>query len=60
MTARANARISEDFGYDAVGNLTRTRGFAYTYDAAGQMLTRKYADGNTIRTPTTTTAARPP
>ncbi|MFC9803585.1 DUF6531 domain-containing protein [Streptomyces bacillaris] len=48
MTARANARISEDFGYDAVGNLTRTRGFAYTYDAAGQMLTRKYADGNTI------------
>ncbi|MET8374148.1 RHS repeat domain-containing protein [Streptomyces microflavus] len=48
MTARANARISEDFGYDAVGNLTKTRGFAYTYDAAGQMLTRKYADGNTI------------
>jgi RHS repeat-associated protein len=48
LTARANAKISEDFGYDAVGNLTKTRGFAYTYDAAGQMLTRKYSDGNTI------------
>ncbi len=48
MTARANATISEDFGYDAVGNLTKTRGFAYTYDAAGQILTRKYSDGNTI------------
>ncbi|MFD5257292.1 DUF6531 domain-containing protein [Streptomyces bobili] len=48
MTARANAKISEDFVYDAVGNLTKTRGFAYTYDAAGQILTRKYADGNTI------------
>ncbi|MFD5127027.1 DUF6531 domain-containing protein [Streptomyces olindensis] len=48
MTARANAKISEDFDYDAVGNLTKTRGFAYTYDAAGQMLTRKYSDGNTI------------
>ncbi|MEU3036536.1 DUF6531 domain-containing protein [Streptomyces griseoaurantiacus] len=47
MTARANSKISEDFGYDAVGNLTKTRGFAYTYDAAGQMLTRKYSDGNT-------------
>ncbi|MFH8562469.1 DUF6531 domain-containing protein [Streptomyces sp. NPDC017988] len=47
MVSRANAQISEDFGYDAVGNLTKTRGFAYTYDAAGQMLTRKYADGNT-------------
>ncbi|GGZ81565.1 MULTISPECIES: RHS repeat-associated core domain-containing protein [Streptomyces rochei group] len=48
MTARANSKISEDFVYDAVGNLTKTRGFAYTYDAAGQMLTRKYSDGNTI------------
>ncbi|WP_327396989.1 DUF6531 domain-containing protein [Streptomyces phaeochromogenes] len=48
LTARANASISEDFVYDAVGNLTKTRGFAYTYDAAGQMLTRKYSDGNTI------------
>ncbi|UYQ66702.1 DUF6531 domain-containing protein [Streptomyces peucetius] len=48
MTARANSKISEDFVYDAVGNLTRTRGFAYTYDAAGQMLTRKYSDGSTI------------
>nr|WP_243460381.1 RHS repeat-associated core domain-containing protein [Streptomyces sp. M54] len=48
MTARANARISEDFTYNSVGDLTKTRGFAYTYDAAGQMLTRKYADGNTI------------
>ncbi|WP_237304935.1 hypothetical protein [Streptomyces qaidamensis] len=35
MTARANAKISEDFGYDAVGNLAKTRGFSYTYDAAG-------------------------
>ncbi|WP_353947239.1 DUF6531 domain-containing protein [Streptomyces sp. HUAS MG91] len=48
LTARANATISEDFGYDSVGNLTKTRGFAYTYDAAGQMLSRKYSDGNTI------------
>ncbi|WP_405623976.1 DUF6531 domain-containing protein [Streptomyces sp. NBC_00076] len=48
MTARANAKLSEDFVYDAVGNLTKTRGFSYTYDAAGQMLTRKYPDGNTI------------
>ncbi|MCL7381280.1 DUF6531 domain-containing protein [Streptomyces sp. 35G-GA-8] len=48
MTARANSKISEDFVYDAVGNLTKTRGFAYTYDAAGQMLTRKYSDGNTL------------
>ncbi|WP_405388003.1 DUF6531 domain-containing protein [Streptomyces sp. NBC_01102] len=48
MTARANAKISEDFVYNAVGDLTKTRGFAYTYDAAGQMLTRKYSDGNTI------------
>ncbi|MFI9182074.1 DUF6531 domain-containing protein [Streptomyces goshikiensis] len=48
LTARANSKISEDFVYDAVGNLTKTRGFAYTYDAAGQMLTRKYSDGNTI------------
>lgn len=48
MTARANSKISEDFGYDAAGNLTKTRGFSYTYDAAGQMLTRKYSDGNTI------------
>ncbi|WP_238995483.1 RHS repeat-associated core domain-containing protein [Streptomyces cyaneogriseus] len=39
---------TEDFVYDPVGNLTKTRGFAYTYDAAGQMLTRKYSDGNTI------------
>lgn len=48
MTARANAKISEDFVYNTVGDLTKTRGFAYTYDAAGQMLTRKYSDGNTI------------
>ncbi|WP_229858654.1 DUF6531 domain-containing protein [Streptomyces poonensis] len=48
MTARVNSKISEDFVYDPVGNLTKTRGFAYTYDAAGQMLTRKYSDGNTI------------
>ncbi|MER5447022.1 DUF6531 domain-containing protein [Streptomyces sp. NPDC002766] len=48
MTSRANSKISEDFGYDDVGNLTKTRGFSYTYDAAGQMLTRKYADGATI------------
>ncbi|MFH8474215.1 DUF6531 domain-containing protein [Streptomyces sp. NPDC018000] len=48
MLTRANSKISEDFGYDAVGNLTKTRGFAYTYDAAGHMLTRKYSDGNTI------------
>ncbi|WP_438306865.1 DUF6531 domain-containing protein (plasmid) [Streptomyces sp. HUAS TT11] len=48
MTSRANSKISEDFFYDTVGNLTKTRGFAYTYDAAGQMLTRKYSDGNTI------------
>ncbi|WP_405894959.1 DUF6531 domain-containing protein [Streptomyces sp. NBC_00104] len=48
MTSRANSTISEDFGYDAVGNLTKTRAFSYTYDAAGQMLTRKYSDGNTI------------
>ncbi|MFE5189856.1 hypothetical protein [Streptomyces sp. NPDC056628] len=40
--------VSEDFVYDEVGNLTKTRGFSYTYDAAGQMLTRKYSDGNTI------------
>ncbi|QOV41466.1 RHS repeat protein [Streptomyces ferrugineus] len=49
MTSRANSKISEDFVYDGVGNLTKTRGFSYTYDAAGQMLTRKYSDGNTIR-----------
>ncbi|MFE7612307.1 DUF6531 domain-containing protein [Streptomyces celluloflavus] len=48
LTARANSKVSEDFVYDAVGNLTKTRDFAYTYDAAGQMLTRKYSDGNTI------------
>jgi RHS repeat-associated protein len=48
LTGRANSKVSEDFVYDAVGNLTKTRGFAYTYDAAGQMLTRKYSDGNTI------------
>ncbi|ULR56084.1 DUF6531 domain-containing protein [Streptomyces deccanensis] len=48
MTTRANAKMSEDFGYDATGNLTKTRAFSYTYDAAGQMLTRKYSDGNTI------------
>ncbi|WP_327370360.1 DUF6531 domain-containing protein [Streptomyces sp. NBC_01217] len=48
MVARANSKISEDFVYNTVGNLTKTRGFAYTYDAAGQMLTRKYSDGNTI------------
>ncbi|PWG15419.1 hypothetical protein DF268_01010 [Streptomyces sp. V2] len=48
LTSRANAKLSEDFVHDAVGNLTKTRGFAYTYDAAGQLLTRKYADGSTI------------
>ncbi|MGW1604563.1 DUF6531 domain-containing protein [Streptomyces eurythermus] len=48
LTSRANSKVSEDFVYDAVGNLTKTRGFAYTYDAVGQMLTRKYSDGNTI------------
>ncbi|MEV4920930.1 DUF6531 domain-containing protein [Streptomyces tirandamycinicus] len=48
MTSRANSRMAEDFVYDLVGNLTKTRGFAYTYDAAGQMLTRKYSDGNSI------------
>ncbi|MFI9423297.1 DUF6531 domain-containing protein [Streptomyces achromogenes] len=48
MTTRANDKVSEDFGYDAVGNLIKTRGFSYTYDAAGRMLTRKYSDGNTI------------
>lgn len=32
---------------DIPGNLTKTRGFVYTYDAAGQMLTRKYSDGDT-------------
>ncbi|MFE7929815.1 DUF6531 domain-containing protein [Streptomyces sp. NPDC057456] len=48
LTARANSKVSEDFVYDAVGNLTKTRGFSYTYDAAGQMLTRKYSDGNTF------------
>ncbi|MFH8989791.1 DUF6531 domain-containing protein [Streptomyces sp. NPDC017940] len=66
MVSRVNARMSEDFGYDAVGNLTKTRGFAYTYDAAGQMLTRKYSDGNTLthtydddgRTATTTADGR--
>ncbi|MEV0956975.1 hypothetical protein AB0I97_13980 [Streptomyces sp. NPDC049951] len=41
MTARANAKISEDFVYNAVGDLTKTRGFTYTYDAAGQMLMRQ-------------------
>ncbi|MFB7272679.1 DUF6531 domain-containing protein [Streptomyces sp. NPDC056244] len=48
MTARVNSKMSEDFVYDAVGNLTKTRGFSYTYDAVGQMLTRKYSDGNTL------------
>ncbi|WP_432095280.1 DUF6531 domain-containing protein [Streptomyces sp. bgisy100] len=47
MTQRNNGVLSEDFAYDNAGRLTKTRGFAYTYDAAGQMLTRKYADGNT-------------
>ncbi|MEU1107220.1 DUF6531 domain-containing protein [Streptomyces tibetensis] len=48
MTLRDNGALSEDFVYDNAGRLTKTRGFAYTYDAAGQILTRKYADGNTI------------
>ncbi|MER7967158.1 DUF6531 domain-containing protein [Streptomyces ardesiacus] len=48
MTSRANSKIFEDFVHDAVGNLTKARGFSYTYDAAGQILTRKYSDGNTI------------
>ncbi|GAA4691805.1 hypothetical protein GCM10023324_53400 [Streptomyces youssoufiensis] len=48
MTLRTNGSLAEDFGYDAVGNLTKTRGFRYTYDAAGNMLTRRYADSNVI------------
>ncbi|WP_234018318.1 MULTISPECIES: DUF6531 domain-containing protein [unclassified Streptomyces] len=48
LTARANSEVVEDFVYDEVGNLSSTRGFAYTYDAAGQMLTREYADGSTF------------
>ncbi|MEV7345364.1 RHS repeat-associated core domain-containing protein [Streptomyces sp. NPDC093544] len=48
MTLRNNGVLSEDFVYNSAGQLTKTRGFSYTYDAAGQMLTRKYADGNTI------------
>ncbi|MFD0224425.1 polymorphic toxin type 17 domain-containing protein [Streptomyces hirsutus] len=48
MTLRDNGVVSEDFVYDNAGRLTKTRGFAYTYDDAGRMLTRKYADGNTI------------
>ncbi|MEU3290638.1 hypothetical protein [Streptomyces longwoodensis] len=48
MTSRANAKMSEDCVYEAVGNLTKTRGFSYTYNAAGQMLTPKYSDANTI------------
>ncbi|MFI0243082.1 DUF6531 domain-containing protein [Streptomyces sp. NPDC016845] len=48
LTARANAKMSEDFVYDALNRLTKTRGFAYTYDDAGHLLTRKYSDGNTI------------
>ncbi|MEV5151391.1 hypothetical protein AB0K81_05470 [Streptomyces werraensis] len=37
MTTRANSKVSEDFVHDAVGNLTKTRGFAYTHDAAGRL-----------------------
>ncbi|MFD7379997.1 DUF6531 domain-containing protein [Streptomyces mirabilis] len=48
LASRANSSLSEDFVYDAVGNLKKTRGFSYTYDAAGQPLTRTLADGNTI------------
>ncbi|MGW7821813.1 polymorphic toxin type 17 domain-containing protein [Streptomyces puniciscabiei] len=48
MTLRNNGVLSEDFGYDADGQLTKTRGFSYTYDAAGHILTRKYPDGSTI------------
>jgi RHS repeat-associated protein len=48
MTLRDNGVVSEDFAYDSAGRLTKTRGFAYAYDDAGRMLTRKYADGNTI------------
>ncbi|MCX4883529.1 DUF6531 domain-containing protein [Streptomyces sp. NBC_00847] len=48
MTQRANGVLSEDFGYDAAGQLTKTRGFSYTYDAAGHVLTRKYPDGTSI------------
>ncbi|MER5549754.1 DUF6531 domain-containing protein [Streptomyces sp. NPDC002589] len=48
MTLRNNGVLSEDFGYDADGRLTKTRGFAYTYDAAGHILTRKYPDGTSI------------
>ncbi|CAL9370391.1 hypothetical protein SUDANB151_00836 [Streptomyces sp. enrichment culture] len=46
MTARANSKISEDFSYDSVGNLTKTRHFTYTYDAAGQILTRTHSGGS--------------
>ena len=48
MTLRNNGVLSEDFGYDAAGQLTKTRGFSYTYDAAGHILTRKYPDGSSI------------
>ncbi|MCZ4509092.1 DUF6531 domain-containing protein [Streptomyces sp. ActVer] len=47
MTLRNNGIVSEDFVYDNAGHLTKTRGFSYTYDATGQILTRKYSDGNT-------------
>lgn len=48
MTSRTNGVIAEDFAYDAIGQLTKTRGFQYAYDAAGNMLTRKYSDGSTL------------
>ncbi|URN10956.1 DUF6461 domain-containing protein [Streptomyces radiopugnans] len=61
------ARYTTPYGYDPAGNLTKTRHFAYTYDAAGQMLTRTYSGGSIAytydddgRTSTMTAEARPP
>ncbi|MET9551121.1 hypothetical protein ABZY36_38465, partial [Streptomyces sp. NPDC006627] len=48
MASRVNTKISEDFGYDTVGNPTKTRGLAHTYDAADQL--------TSATTSTTTTA----
>ncbi|MCW8096892.1 hypothetical protein [Streptomyces tauricus] len=59
-TTRANATMSEDFVYNLVGNLTKTRGFAYTYDPPGRCSPASTPTATPSPTPTTTTAAPPP
>ncbi len=59
MTARANARISEDFTYNSVGDLTKTRASRTPTTPPGRCSPVSTPTATPSATPTTTTAAPP-